>query len=236
MRDLFQPVRGVKQRHAGGAQTVDLAEQDLHLAMRQHGRGFVHDQHPRLAGQGLGNLDHLPVGDGQITNAGIGIDAAFQLVQQRLGRRPLRLVVQEEAALLAPQKDVVGNGQILRQVELLMDDHHALRLGPRTRAEAGRRAIKQDLAFGRRQIAAKDLHHRRFAGAVFTDQGVDLAGIQGEVDAVQDLDGAETLADPAQLKCRRGGGHGVTHAPLRREERTQASTKRRPDRPSASVG
>ncbi len=62
-----------------------------------------------------------------------------------------------------------------------------------------------------------------------------LARMEREIDAVQDLDRPEALADVPQFQ-HRGRRHSFTHAALRPEERTQASTKRMPASPSASVG
>ena len=59
-----------------------------------------------------------------------------------------------------------------------------------------------------RAVDARDrLHHRRLAGAVVADQADDLALVDGEVDPVQSLDRAESLAYSVQLEERSAGLH-----------------------------
>ncbi|GAA3335233.1 hypothetical protein GCM10020358_02660 [Amorphoplanes nipponensis] len=55
--------------------------------------------------------------------------------------------------------------------------------------------------------AADALDQGGLAGAVVADQGGHLAGVDGESDIVQDLDGTEALVDPVEFQkgCR---GHG----------------------------
>src|SRR5260221_14486265 len=48
--------------------------------------------------------------------------------------------------------------------------------------------------------AVDDVHQRRLAGAVFADQGVDLAGTHGQVDVVVGDHARPRLRDPAQVK------------------------------------
>ncbi len=51
--------------------------------------------------------------------------------------------------------------------------------------------------------AAEHLHQRRLAGAVLAHEGVDLAGLHGEVDVAQRLHACKALADAAHFKhCR----------------------------------
>jgi hypothetical protein len=50
--------------------------------------------------------------------------------------------------------------------------------------------------------AGDRLHHRRLAGAVVADEADDLASVDGEVDPVQSLDRAESLAHSLQLEQR----------------------------------
>ncbi len=55
--------------------------------------------------------------------------------------------------------------------------------------------------------AGDRLHQRRLAGAVVADQADDLAGVDGEVDPVQSLDRAESLADSLELEEGSAGAH-----------------------------
>ena len=56
-------------------------------------------------------------------------------------------------------------------------------------------SVDEDLAFFGDVDAAKHLNQRRFARAVFAQQGVDLAGFELEVHVLQGLDAGDRLAD-----------------------------------------
>ena len=61
--------------------------------------------------------------------------------------------------------------------------------------------------------AGDRLDQRRLAGAVVADQADDLAGADGEVDPVQSLDRAESLAYSLQLEERSAGCHRQPEIP-----------------------
>jgi hypothetical protein len=56
----------------------------------------------------------------------------------------------------------------------------------------------------------EDVHQGRLAGAVLSEQGVDLSTPQLEVDGVVGDERAEPLGDPAQLERERLAGHRRT--------------------------
>ena len=114
--------------------------------------------------------------------------------------------------LLVPADDGgqsgAGQGQILRhghgrhQGEVLEDhaDAAAPRLARIARAPGG--AVHQHLAFVDAVDAHDALGERALACSVFADEGVKLAGLDAEIDAVQRLHGAEALANAAHLPRR----------------------------------
>ena len=55
--------------------------------------------------------------------------------------------------------------------------------------------------------AINDGHQRALAGAIFPDNAMDGAGLDGQVNVLVGLDGAKGFADTDQFKC----GHRVTH-------------------------
>ena len=73
-----------------------------------------------------------------------------------------------------------------------------------------RPAVEQVLAGVDGVGAADALDERGLAGAVVADQRGDLAGVGVEVDAPQDLDRAEALVDPAQLRIGVDAGPAST--------------------------
>src|SRR5690606_3877303 len=63
---LLHAVGDVDDPGAGGAQRVDQPEERLDLGVGQGAGGLVHDQHARVEGERLGDLDHLLGGDGEV--------------------------------------------------------------------------------------------------------------------------------------------------------------------------
>jgi hypothetical protein len=75
--------------------------------------------------------------------------------------------------------------------------------GVARRAQADGLAAQNHLALIVGVHAGDDLHQRALAGAVFADQGVDLALFQGEIHALQRMHAAEALGDGPHLQDRR---------------------------------
>jgi hypothetical protein len=123
-------VRDVDDGHAIGAQLRDQLEQALGLAGRERGGGLVHDQQARAAGDGLGDLDQLLLGDDELAHLGARIDLQAD-GRDRGGRIALhrRVVEQPALFLLVAEEDVLRDGQVFGEVELLVDQHDAQRFG-----------------------------------------------------------------------------------------------------------
>ena len=66
-------------------------------------------------------------------------------------------------------------------------------------------AVDGDFALVRHVQAGQDIHQRGLAGAVFTQQGVDLAGLQVEVNVIVGEHRAETFHDAGHFD----DGHGA---------------------------
>ena len=64
-------------------------------------------------------------------------------------------------------------------------------------------AVDEDLALVRLQQAVELVHQGGLAGAVLAEQGVDLAGLDGQVDVVVGHQVAEALGDAAQFESQR---------------------------------
>jgi hypothetical protein len=56
------------------------------------------------------------------------------------------------------------------------------------------------------EVATKDLHERRLAGPVLPHEGVHLAGLDRQVDAVKHLNSGERLRYPIHLEISRSDG------------------------------
>jgi hypothetical protein len=100
-----------------------------------------------------------------------------------------------------PEEDVLGDGQVGRNAELLV--HHADAGGVRVARPSGKRtgwpsSRKRAVELG--VHAGDDLHQRALAGAVLANETVDLAGMKREVDTTKRFDAAEALRDALEFQ------------------------------------
>ena len=65
-------------------------------------------------------------------------------------------------------------------------------------AESRRRAVDQHRALEVDLRTCDDLHERALAGSIFSDEPVDLAPVQGKVDALKGENAAKRFGDSAQ--------------------------------------
>jgi len=74
-----------------------------------------------------------------------------------------------ESQVIRLSTNVLFHGQLIGEVEFLMDQNHALRFGILRIGKGHGPAIQAHRAFGRGQIARHDLHRRRLARAIFAN-------------------------------------------------------------------
>ena len=103
------------------------------------------------------------------------------------------------------EQNVLGDGQLRNEAELLIDRRDAERLRIARRRNRRRPAVEQDLARIFRVRAAEHFHQRRLAGAVLAQEHVHFASAQIEVDAIERDDTRKHLANPAHLEHGRTG-------------------------------
>ncbi len=144
--DLVHLVADVQHRGPGPPQVVDDPEEPGDLGVRQ-GRGrLVHDHDRGVERQGLGDLDHLLIADPQVADPGPRRDRRAQPVEEpaRLGlhRAFIQPAEPAPARLLAAEEDVVGDGELGDEVELLVDDPDAGVLGLARSGEPDRPAVE----------------------------------------------------------------------------------------------
>ncbi len=85
-----------------------------------------------------------------------------------------------------------ATAKVLREVELLVDQHDAQRHRRRASSRtADGPPSTRSVAAGPRLDAGQDLDERRLAGAVLAEQAVDAAGFERETHAMQHLHRAE---------------------------------------------
>ena len=189
----------------------DQRVQRGHLGVVERRRRLVHDQHAGVVGQRLGDLDHLLLGDGQGADHVLRVQRELQPVDQFGSLTVLFPVVQEEAAAtwLPADEDVLRDGEIGHQVELLMDDADPGLLGMFGPADLVALAVEVELALIGGVDPGEQLHQRRLAGAVLADQGEHLAAVQVQVHVLQGLHAGKALRHPAHFQQWSSRGHRV---------------------------
>ena len=194
-------MRYVDDGHARGLEPGHQRKQALRLARGQRGGGLVHDEQARIAGQRPGNLHQLLLGHDELAHACVRVQQEAYFGKRLARLLTHRLVVKEEALLdLVAQEDVLRNRQVVRQVELLVDQHNALRLGrARAAARGAHGTVHHHLAGGRALVPRQNLHQRGLARAVLAQQAIDAARLQRKAHAVQHAHRAKLLGDVAEL-------------------------------------
>src|SRR5205823_254200 len=109
-----------------------------------------------------------------------------------------------EGSLMPAEVDVLGDGESADQFEVLMDHADAGRDRVARRGEVDGIAVDDDLAGIGTVDAGEDVHQRRLAGAVLTEERVDLAGPDLEVDPGIRQNAGEGLGDAFEENERRG--------------------------------
>ena len=144
---------------------------------REHRGRLVEDQDPRLAVEGLEDLDTLLLPHRQRADLRVRVQleaepAASSAIRVLASVRSRKTAVGHR---LGAEDHVLGDGQNRDQHEVLVD--HADAAGDRVRraGDLDRLAVEQDLPLVGPGQAVQDVHERRLAGAVLAEQGVDLA-------------------------------------------------------------
>ena len=179
-----------------GAQVADDLEQLLDLRLGQRGGGLVEYDDLGLVADGLGDLAHLLLADGQVAHLLGGVDVDAQLMEQLAGLLVHPGVV-DQAALheLAADEDVLGHRQVVHHVQLLVNDDDARLLGLAGVVEFHLAPLVGDGAGILGVDAGQHLHQRGFARAVFTHQRVHLALAHLQIDVIQRVHAGERFVD-----------------------------------------
>ena len=202
---LPEAMRDVENGDAAGLQPPHDLEQAIDVLEIEGRGGLVHDQHAELADDRLRDLDQLLVRHADRADHAIGIGVDPELAQDApdLATR-LAPAHDPVSGGLGAQEDVLDDGERRNDLELLRDHRDAgLPRGQRV-AERHGRAVELDPALVGAQAAAQHVDDGALAGTILADQGMDLAGTQVEVDAVEDLDPVEALAQARGAQCGAG--------------------------------
>src|SRR5262249_23543202 len=147
-----------------------------------------------------GDRDRLALAAGEpARRRPVVVDADPDLVEPAL-REPRRLAPVEERdrpdpepPRLVPEHDVRDRVEVVAQREVLVDGLDPERAGARRRERRQLLLSEPELATVGLVDPAEDVDERALAGAVVAAQRDDLAGVDGERDAVERLQPAEPL-------------------------------------------
>jgi hypothetical protein len=111
-------------------------------------------------------------------------------------------VDQSESLRRIADRDIVGDRQVGNQREFLKDAHDAGLVGRRGRSEFDLAPVKQHAPFIGLDDARHDLDEGGFAGAVLAQNGVNLAGLDGQIRLLEGLDAAIALGGALHTEQR----------------------------------
>ncbi len=194
------------------------AEEVVLLLRRQRGGRLIENDDARLVMDGAGDLDHLLVRRAERGHQRGRIDLKVHAGEELLG-----LIVQAAQPveeLFVAQIDVLRHRHRRHQHGLLKHHGDAERQRFGRRRQHHRLAVEQHFA-GRELVhAGQRLGQRRFAGAVLADDGVDLAGLQREIDVLDRGHAAKFFGGFAQFEDRAHDGFVPTGRSAAPDSRT----------------
>ena len=203
LAELFQAVGDVDHADALLLKVADDVHQLIDLFFGQRRGGFVQNKDLRVHRDRLGDFDHLLLGDGQVLDSGMRIKINAEIVKDALCIFVKFLFIDEQPAHFhgsAADEDVVGDRQFRTKVQFLKDNGDAKFLCFGNIVDVDFFAADEDPAFVRLVNARHDFHQRRFTCAVFTDETVYFALVDGKRYIVQRLDSGEGFGYPFHPK------------------------------------
>lgn len=225
---FFHAMGDVEHHFALVAQASDDRHQAIDLPRREAAGRFVEGDHMRATGQRLGDFHQLPLPQGQAPDFLLRIDfigQAFEAGQRLLTQ--CAAIDQAETGGQMTEEQVFRHGHFRDQVQLLMDHRHLVADAVGGGFEDHRSLADLQVATARCVSATEDFQQRRFAGPVLAHQGVHLARMGDEADAVQRLHPGKGLADPVEAQAAAGAVvlclylrvHKPPHQQIRRPRR-----------------
>ena len=210
--DFLEAVRDVDQGDAAGLEAVDELEESLGLGQGERAGRFVHDDDAGAGADGAGDLDHLLLAGGELGHGSVDVDAGADFSEHGVSAAAHFGAVEEaEARGQAAQAEVLGHGEVGAEAEFLVDHADAGADGVERSGEVDRLAVEVDEAGVGLVDAGGDFAEGGLAGAVFTDQGVAVAGGDVETDGLEGVDAGEGLGDGFVTQDGSRCGHRVRH-------------------------
>ena len=200
---LVELVADVEDRAAFGLEPVQHDEELVGLLRGQHRGRLVEDQEFRVLHQRADDLDALALADRQLPDLALGIERKPVNIGHFL--QPRRHVLEGFLAV-EPERDVLGDGQIVEQGKVLKHHADAAGAGFRRSGQHHFLALPAHLAFARLNQSVDGFDQRRFSRAVLAEQGVDLLRPDIDIDGIVGEEGAVALGQADRLEQRRFAG------------------------------
>ena len=182
----------------------EQVQQHLGILVVEGGRRLVQDEQLYLLGEGLGDFHQLLLAGTDVLDQGLG-----RLIESHLLHVALGLIIglvpvddPHFVADLVAQEHVLADGEQRNQGQLLVNDYNAQRFAVLLGFKLAQLAFVIDFT-GVASCgvgAGQHVHQGGLSRAVFTDEGMDLAGFHLEVHVIQCLDAGEFLGDVFHLQ------------------------------------
>ena len=164
------------------------------------GGGLIHHQNAAVAVQRAGDFHLLLLGDGQLHHQVGGIELCAEALNHRLRLGDHLFALHHPAARqLAAKKDIFGNGQVGRELHLLINQGNACGQRIFRPFNVKRLTVDQDLTAGGGIGSREDFHQRAFSRAVFAHQRVDLSGKDRQIHTLERVETAKRFGNAAHL-------------------------------------
>src|SRR2546423_136285 len=158
---LVEAVADVDDANALRLQTPDHVVEDGDLVLGERAGRLVQDDDPRAERDAARDCDHLPEREVQAPQRRARVNVESEPLQDRPGVGVHSVpVYKAEAARLAPQEDVFGDGAVREEIDLLVDGDDAMALRVLRRAEVDLAPIEHDAPAVAAISARQDLDER----------------------------------------------------------------------------
>ena len=198
VHDLVELVGDDNERLAVCLHVPHDVKKPVRLLRGEDGRGLVQNEDVGTPVEYLDDLHRLLFRDRHIIDLFLRVDDKAVLVTD-LPDLPGGGLQVQSALFLQTQHHVFRGSEHIHQLKMLMDHADAAGKGIFGRGNGHRLTLDVDLTLVREIDAGEHVHQRGLAAAVFAQQRQYFAAINVQPDFVVGLDGAEGLADVAQL-------------------------------------
>ena len=210
---FLEPVADVDDGNALVAQPADQRKQLRRLLPGQIGGRLVEDQELRAAQRCARRCHQLLLADRQVAQRRVCRNIEPHVFEDALRlARHLALPQEAEFYLLVAKENIGGHRQMPAQHHLLVHRVDAVVDRFLRRIEIDWLAIPVDFARAAPDDPGQQLDQCRFAGAVFTDDGVDLVKVEGQRRRLQRQHRRIVLCEVAEFE----DGAGTAGARIRR--------------------